>query len=105
MRRTLRAVALIAVVVGLSGACSADEKKSEGVSGVPVSPASSSSSSSASESSGVGPLAVRAVENGDLYSFDLGGATEVPSGPVAISLTNNGTQPHQATLVKIMSGK
>jgi len=39
------------------------------------------------------------------YSFDAGGVATAPAGQLHISLTNNGAEEHQATLVQIKDGK
>src|SRR5438445_5391275 len=98
MRRRLRAVAVVGLLVLLVVACSAREKKSAGTSGASAPKANASSSSSASESAVASPLRVTAVEpSASQFAFNLS-ATSVPSGPVAVTLNNQGLQVHQVTL-------
>jgi hypothetical protein len=101
MRRTLRAVALVSLLVLVAVGCSAREKKPGGTSGAPVEKVSASSSSSESDAAGAIPLTVTVTQAApDQFAFALSDTT-IASGPVAVTLNNQGAQEHAVTLIKL----
>jgi hypothetical protein len=103
---TRRALAVAFVPVLVLAACGDDD--GGGSNGTTTSAAADATTTSApaetsttEQAAAVTTLELTAAD----YSFDPGGVATAPAGQLHISLTNNGAEEHQATLVQLKDGK
>src|SRR4051794_31468659 len=104
--KSLLTVAVVALVVLASAACVGSKQETPNVSGNPVPSASSTESSSESASSGAPvTLDVAAVDAAPkTFVFDTKGVDSVAAGPVELTFTNNGSDRHEARLIRVLDG-
>jgi plastocyanin len=102
MQRTTRFILSVAVIALLGAGC-ADNNKTVAVSGNSSAPPQTATSTTAAAQTL--PEAVTATVDGGAKEFAYNTTvTSVKAGPVKVSLTNNGAQEHQATLVRLHPG-
>jgi hypothetical protein len=108
MRRWRWVVAMVSVLALLGTGCSDDDETAD-TGDTEAGDTDDSSSTTAGEptttrETGTAPAAELELTAAD-FTFDAGGVTEIPAGPVVVTLSNEGEQDHQAGFTRFKDGK
>lgn len=104
MRRRFRWLgALVAVLALLTAGCSDDD---DGGTDDTEAPAETSTTAAPESTTTTTPVEAAALDlSATEFAYDSGGVTEIPSGRVTVTLTNDGILEHQATITRFKEGR